>query len=133
MEAGIVTHNPSTLPLWTHRVPGPSESARTELSSTTISDTLPSHVQSCAPSGVQASHWTSREHHNEPDAGTGTEHAHVESVSPGASTKSSKKRKDMLRKRDQRSDDRQDFARICDLLEIQLGPKKTLARRSEYP
>ena len=39
----------------------------------------------------------------------------------------------MLRKRDQRSDDRQQFARICELLEIPLTPKKTLARRSEYP
>ena len=39
----------------------------------------------------------------------------------------------MLRKRDQRADDRQHFARICELLEIPLSPKKTLARRSECP
>lgn len=39
----------------------------------------------------------------------------------------------MLRKRDQRADDRQHFATICKLLEIPLSPKKTLARRSEYP
>ncbi|KAF8495802.1 hypothetical protein F5888DRAFT_541863 [Russula emetica] len=126
-QAGIVTHNPFTLPQWTHGVPGPS--APTELPSTIIPDTLPLHVQSYTPSGVQASHWTSREHHNEPDVDPGTERAHVESVSPEASTKPSKKRKDMLRKRDQRADDRQHFARICELLEIPLSPKKSLACR----
>jgi hypothetical protein len=132
-QAGIVTRNPFTPPQWTHRLPGPS--APTELPSTIIPETLPSHVQSYTPSGMQASHWTSREHHNEPDVDPGTERAHVESVSPEASTRPgpSKKRKDMLRKRDQRADDRQHFARICELLEIPLNPKKTLARRSEYP
>jgi hypothetical protein len=132
-QAGIVTHDPFTLPRWTERVPGPS--APTEPPSTIIPDMLPSHVQSYTPSGVQAPHWTSGEHHNEPDIDPGTDRAHVESVSesPEASTTPSKKRKDMLRKRDQRADDRQHFARICKLLKIPLSPKKTLTQRSEYP
>jgi hypothetical protein len=132
-QAGIVTHDPFTLPRWTDRVPGPS--APTESPSTIIPDMLPLHVQSYTPSGpeVPASHWTSREHHDEPDVDPGTDRAHVESVSPEASTKPSKKRKDMLRKRDQRADDGQHFVRICKLLEIPLTPKKSLARRSEYP
>ncbi|KAN0105603.1 hypothetical protein V8E52_010897 [Russula decolorans] len=128
-QAGIVTHNPFTLPQWTRSVPGPS--APTEPPSTIIPDMLPSHVQSYTPSGVQAPHWTSGEHHNEPDIDPGTDRAHVESVSesPEASTTPSKKRKDMLRKRDQRADDRQHFARICKLLKIPLSPKKTLTQR----
>lgn len=127
-QAGI---DPFTLPRWADRVPGPS--APTESPSAIIPDMLPSHVQSYAPSGVQVSHWTTREHHDEPDVDPGTDRAHVESVSPEASTKPSKKRKDMLRKRDQRADDRQHYVRICKLLEIPLTPKKTLARRSEFP
>lgn len=39
----------------------------------------------------------------------------------------------MLRKRDQRADDRQHFAKICKLLKIPLSPKNTLAQRSECP
>jgi hypothetical protein len=46
--------------------------------------------------------------------------------------KQTKKEKDMVRKRVQRSDDGRHFARICELLEIPLNPKKTLVRRSEY-
>lgn len=126
-QAGIVTHNQFTPPQWTHRAPGPSASRG--LPSTTIPDTLTSHVQLYIPPVEQASHWTSREHRNEPDVNPGTERADVESVSPEVSTTPSKKRKDMLRKRNQRANDRQYFARICELLEIPLSPKKTLAQR----
>jgi hypothetical protein len=38
----------------------------------------------------------------------------------------------MVRKRSQRLDDRREFGVICELLGIQLYPKKTLAHRSEY-
>ena len=43
-----------------------------------------------------------------------------------------KKEKDMLRKRSQRLEDRQYFARICKLLKIPSSPRSTLVRRSEY-
>jgi hypothetical protein len=43
-----------------------------------------------------------------------------------------KKEKDMLRKRAQRLEDRQHFARICKLLKIPSSPRTTLVRRSEY-
>jgi hypothetical protein len=119
-QAEIPAQNPLTLPQLPYNVGVPWPPALTELPST-------------KPSGVPAPHPISRGHHNEPDVDPGTELAHVESVSPEASTRPSKKRRDMLRKRDQRADDRQHFARICDLLEIPLGPKKTLARRSECP
>ena len=132
-RAGIPTHSPFTLPQWTPNDPGPS--APTGLPPTMSPHTLlsSSRLQSYTPSGVQGPHGTSRGHHNEPDVDTGAQGSLVESVSPGASAKPSKKRKDMLRKRDQRADDRQHFARICELLDIPTSPKKTLARRSEYP
>ncbi len=117
-QAGIVTHNRLTPSQLTHRVPGPS--GPTRLPSTIIPGYLPLHVDSHSPTGV----------HTEPYGDPGTESAHAESVS-AASTKPSKKRKDMLRKRDQRADDRNHFAKICALLDIQLNPKNTLARRSE--
>jgi hypothetical protein len=37
----------------------------------------------------------------------------------------------VVRKRVQRFDDEQDFAKICELLDIELRPKNTLVRRSE--
>jgi hypothetical protein len=43
-----------------------------------------------------------------------------------------KKKKDMERKRAQRSDDEKSFKKICELLKIPARPKKTLVRRSEY-
>jgi hypothetical protein len=46
--------------------------------------------------------------------------------------KQRKRVRDMERKREQRSDDDQYFAMICELLEIELSPKNTLVRRSEY-
>jgi hypothetical protein len=42
-----------------------------------------------------------------------------------------KKEKDVIRKRVQRLDDKQDFAKICELLHIELRPQKTLVHRSE--
>lgn len=39
----------------------------------------------------------------------------------------------MLRKRGQRAEDRQNFAKICELLEIPLNPQNTLTCRSESP
>ena len=68
-----------------------------------------------------------------PDVEPGAEHANAESVPPEASPRPSKKGKDMLRKRDQRADDKQHFAEICELLEIPSTPKRTLAHRSECP
>lgn len=133
-QAGMVTHNQLelTLPRWTHGVPGPS--TPTELPPTITPDVLPSYVQSYTPPAVQTSpQWTNKGHDIEPNVEPGIERDHVESVSPEASTRPSKKRKDMLRKRDQRAEDRQHFASICELLEIPLTPKKTLAHRSEYP
>jgi hypothetical protein len=44
---------------------------------------------------------------------------------------STKKERDKERKRVQRSEDVQHFTKICTLLEIPPGPKKTLAYRSE--
>ena len=126
-QAEIATHNQRLLPQRTHRVTGPSASMELLVSPTIIPDILPSHVD-YTPSGVQAPHLTSTEHRHEPD-----ERDHVESPSPEVSTKPSKKRKDVLRKRAQRADDSQHFTRICELLEIPLSPKKTLAYRSEYP
>jgi hypothetical protein len=46
--------------------------------------------------------------------------------------KQRKNERDKVRKRIQRSDDDQYFAMICELLDIPLGPKNTLVRRSEY-
>ena len=46
--------------------------------------------------------------------------------------KQRKRVRDMERKREQRSDDDQYFAMICELLDIKLSPKNTLVRRSEY-
>ncbi len=118
--ARMVTHTPfSSLPQWTHRVAGSSSSASRGLPSTISPDVLPSPAKSYTPPGARA----------EPREDPGTERASA-SASP---TKPLKKRKDMLRKRDQRADDRQYFARICELLEIPASPKKTLARRSKYP
>ena len=39
----------------------------------------------------------------------------------------------MLRKRDQRADDKKHLTRICELFDISLSPKKTLTHRSEHP
>jgi hypothetical protein len=133
-QARMVTHNQLefTPPQRTHGAPGPS--TPTELPPTIIPDVLPSYVQSYTPPAVQTSpQWTNKEHDIEPDVGPGAERDHVESVSPEASTRPSKKRKDMLRKRDQRAEDRQHFASICALLEIPLTPNKTLSHRSAYP
>jgi hypothetical protein len=130
-QAGMVTRDQLTPPQWTHGDPGPSAPA--ELPPTIMSDIVFSPVQSYTPPAVQATQLASREYHNEPDVEPGTERTNVESVSPEASTTPSKKRKDMLRKRDQRAEDRQHFAEICELLEIPLTPKRTLAHRSEYP
>ena len=128
----MATYTQYAPPQWVHQVPGPS--APTELPFT-IPVTLPSQVQSdtASTSRVKTSHPTSRELHNEVDVGPGIEPTPEESVSPEAPTKPSKKNRDMLRKRDQRADDRKQFKRICELLDISLSPKKTLANRSEYP
>lgn len=45
---------------------------------------------------------------------------------------STKKEKDKKRKRIQRSEDDQHFTKICALLKIPSGPKKTLAYRREF-
>lgn len=133
-QAGRVTHDPFTSPQWTQRVPGPSAPTEFKLLSTNIPDTSssPSHVPSYTPPRVQTSHWTSRDH-NQPGVDPGIERARSESVSPEESTRPSKKKKDMLRKRGQRAEDRQNFARICELLEIPLSPQNTLTCRSECP
>ncbi|KAI0275954.1 hypothetical protein BGY98DRAFT_1098498 [Russula aff. rugulosa BPL654] len=124
-QGGQSCHQPVSLPGEVH---GPS--TPTELPPTIIPDVLPSYVQSHTPPTVQTSpQWANKEHDIEPDVGPGTERDHVESDSPEASTRPSKKRKDMLRKRDQRAEDRQHFASICELLEIPLTPKKTLSHR----
>lgn len=45
---------------------------------------------------------------------------------------STKKEKDKKRKRIQRSEDDEHFTKICTLLKIPSGPKKTLAYRREF-
>jgi hypothetical protein len=57
---------------------------------------------------------------------------HVATQGQSATTqRQTKKEKDLVRKRIQRRDDKKDFAKICELLNIKLGPKKTLVHRSE--
>jgi hypothetical protein len=46
--------------------------------------------------------------------------------------KQRKRVRDMVNKREQRSEDKQYFTMICELLGISYEPKNTLARRSEY-
>jgi len=43
-----------------------------------------------------------------------------------------KRKRDKARKRDERSNDLVTYTNICELLEIRLTPKKTLAKRGEY-
>lgn len=67
-----------------------------------------------------------------PDAGPSLSAAQAQSPSPPYEEKlRARKVKDKIRKRDDRSTNSQDHASICELLEIPLLPKKTLANRSE--
>jgi hypothetical protein len=69
-------------------------------------------------SGVQDDHADARSSHEQ-----------VEDTTPKRLTK---KEREMLRKRAQRLNDIREFRKICELLEIQEGPKNTLVHRSEY-
>jgi hypothetical protein len=137
-QTEIENHNPPRLPQDIHEVSVPSDAPR--------SDALPSlRVRSYTPAGMQlvgdsesesadALSSPSRQMENIALSPTVTlgQSTSMLRTSRQRQQKQAKKKRDMVRKRVQRSDDSQDLARICELLKIPLSPKKTLARRSEY-
>ncbi len=133
-QTEIENHNPPRLPQDIHEVSVPSDAPR--------SDALPSlRVRSYTPSGMQvigdsadAPSSPSRQMEAVALSPTATlgQSTSMLRTSRQRQQKQTKQKRDMVRKRVQRSDDSQDLARICELLKIPLSPKKTLARRSEY-
>ena len=78
------------------------------------------------------------ESHMQPMQGMGVQDGHTDArpfpqqVEDSTPKKLTKKVRDMLRKRVQRSNDRQEFETICGILRIPKDPKNDLVLRSEY-
>ena len=103
--------------------PGPSDPLR--LLSTMIVDV------SSPPSGELSSESVAHNYPSSPHGHAGTAQG-LNALAQASQRRERKKDKDKTRKRNQRSRKAQDEESICDLLEIPLKPKNTLAHRSEY-
>lgn len=132
-------HNPQALPQKFH---GHSSSSDLVVSSPTMTDDDFSslRVGSYTPSEVQDD-YTDAMSSALGEAGSSTaspvaiqgQNTPTQEVSPQGQQHLTKKEKDKERKRVQRSEDDQYFTKICTLLKIPQGPKKTFAYRGEWP
>ena len=89
-------------------------------------------VDFSSPSGELSSESLAHNYPSSPHGhAEGTAHPGLNAATQTSQRRERKKEKDKTRKRNQRSRKAQDEQRICDLLEIRLKPKNTLAHRSE--
>jgi hypothetical protein len=137
MELTVIENHHNSLSLSQNILGASNDSDLLGSSSTMTADDFSSlYAESDTPSEAQDDYADAMSSSGEAQSTTNSvetqgQDANTHEASQQAQRPSTKKEKDKQRKRVQRSEDVEHFTKLCNVLKIPQGPKKTLAYRSE--